>query len=109
MSDNKLKNRIKNENIQCKLEVAPMEDKIRETRLRWFGHVQKKPVDATVRKIDWFEVTGTSRDRKIPKKIWIEIVRNDIKTLYLTDNTLDMTEWKSKIHVPILVNRDWRW
>lgn len=34
MSDNKLKNRIKNENIQCKLEVAPMEDKIRETRLR---------------------------------------------------------------------------
>lgn len=35
-----------------------------------------------------------------PKKTWIEIVRNDIKTLNLTDKiTLEQTEQKRKIHI----------
>lgn len=28
--------------IQGKLDVVPIEDKMGETRLRWFGHVQKR-------------------------------------------------------------------
>lgn len=35
-----------------------------------------------------------------PKKTWIEIVRNDLKTLNLTDKiTLEQTEQKRKIHI----------
>lgn len=35
---NKVKDRMKEENIHT-LEVVPVEDKMGETRLRWFGHV----------------------------------------------------------------------
>ena len=40
--------RIRNEVIRDLVNVAPIEDKMRETRLRWFGHV-KRSVDAPVR------------------------------------------------------------
>lgn len=35
MSGNTLKDRIKNGNVWCKLEVALKEDKMKETILRW--------------------------------------------------------------------------
>lgn len=38
ISGNTLEDRIKNNNIQDTLEVAPVEDKMRVTRLSWFGH-----------------------------------------------------------------------
>lgn len=40
-----IENRIRNKCVQGKLEVAQIEDKI-ENRLRWFGHVQHRLVDA---------------------------------------------------------------
>lgn len=42
-----------------------------------FGHVQKGPIDAILRNIDSLDVTGTSRKRERPKKIWIETVKNN--------------------------------
>ena len=35
-----LKDRIRNEHIREMVGVAPIEDKMRENRLRWFGHIQ---------------------------------------------------------------------
>ena len=35
-----LKDRIRNEHIWEMVGVAPIEDKMRENRLRWFGHIQ---------------------------------------------------------------------
>lgn len=65
---NKLEDRIKNKNIRDKLGVAPLEDKIRENRLRWFGYVYRRPIDTAFRKIDFLEVTGISRRRGGHKK-----------------------------------------
>ncbi|GMP36936.1 hypothetical protein CsSME_00008867 [Camellia sinensis var. sinensis] len=36
--------------------VAPIEDKLRENRLRWFGHIQRRPTEAVVKRCD--AVTG---------------------------------------------------
>lgn len=47
--------------IRDKLEVASKEDNIRKTLLRWFGHVQSRSVDVSVEKIDFLELTSTSR------------------------------------------------
>lgn len=59
-----------------------------------------------VRKID-LDVIGTSRGMGRLEKTWIKSVRNDYKTLNLTDKiTLDWTEWKRKIHVGGPVNSD---
>lgn len=51
-----------NKNFKYLQEVAPIEDKIRETYLGWFGHVQRRPIDTTVKKIGCLEVTGTSTE-----------------------------------------------
>lgn len=46
-------NKIKNENVKGKLEVVVIENKMRENRLIWFGHVNRKPTNAPIRKYDY--------------------------------------------------------
>ena len=40
--------RIRNDDIRDCLGVAPIEEKLVQHRLRWFGHVQKRPSEAPV-------------------------------------------------------------
>ncbi|VDO93777.1 unnamed protein product [Heligmosomoides polygyrus] len=64
--------RIRNEAIRQKFGVAPIADKMREARLRWYGHVLRGKEDS-VRKIGLnFEVTG-KRPRGRPKQRWAEV------------------------------------
>ena len=44
--------RIRNGVIRSLAEVAPIEEKLRETRLRWFGHVKRRSVAAPVRRCE---------------------------------------------------------
>lgn len=44
--------------IRKKVEVIPIEDKLREGRLRWFGHVQLRPRDASVQRNDLTHIEG---------------------------------------------------
>jgi len=41
--------KIGNEVIKGKREVASIEDKMREARLRWCGHIRRRSMDAPVR------------------------------------------------------------
>ena len=34
------------------VEVAPIEDKLRKNRLRWFGYICHRPTDAVIRRSD---------------------------------------------------------
>ena len=40
--------RVRNDYIRDRLEVAPIEEKLVQHRLRWFGHVQRRPSEAPV-------------------------------------------------------------
>lgn len=44
-----------------------------------FWSLQRRHVDAIVRKIDCLKVTETSSEKGIPKKAWIELVRDNLK------------------------------
>ena len=66
--DKTLKDRIQNEHIREMVWVAPIEDKIRENRLRWFGHIQQKPLDALVRKSDLLTIHDNASGRGRPKQ-----------------------------------------
>lgn len=94
------KDRIRNENIRERVGVAPIEDKMRENRLRWFGHVQRRPLTAPVRKSDIVQIEGNARGRGRPKLTWVELVKKDMVACDLTEEmTLNRAEWKHRIHV----------
>ena len=38
--------RVRNDDICDRLEVAPIEEKLVQHRLSWFGHVQRRPPEA---------------------------------------------------------------
>ncbi|KAG5611910.1 hypothetical protein H5410_023191 [Solanum commersonii] len=77
MCGNTRSDKIRNEVIREKVGMASVVDKLREARLRWFGH---------------------RRGRGRPKKYWGEVIRQDLAQLHLTeDMTLDRKEWRSRI------------
>ena len=43
------KDRIRNDDIRDKLGVAPIQEKLVQHRLRWFGQIQRRPPEASVR------------------------------------------------------------
>ncbi|KAG5620699.1 hypothetical protein H5410_005917 [Solanum commersonii] len=61
---------IRNVNIRDKAEMASMVDKMREGRLRWFGHVKRQYVDALLRRCEMLVIVGSRRGRGRPKKYW---------------------------------------
>ncbi|KAG5595319.1 hypothetical protein H5410_036551 [Solanum commersonii] len=92
--------KIRNEVIREKVGVAPVVDKLREARLRWFGHVRRRCVDALVRRCEGLAIKGTRRGRSRPKRYWGEVIRQDLAQLHITeDMALDRKEWRSRIKV----------
>ncbi|KAF3652347.1 hypothetical protein FXO37_17559 [Capsicum annuum] len=82
--------RVWNETIREKVGVTPVECKMREARLRWFGHVKRRGRDAPVRRCERLALDGFRRGRGRPKKYWGEVIRRDMEQLQLTeDMTLD--------------------
>ncbi|VDO96926.1 unnamed protein product [Heligmosomoides polygyrus] len=70
--------RIRNGVIRQKFSVAPIADKMREARLRWYGHVLRGK-EENVRKIGLnFEVSG-KRPRGLPKQRWAERYTRTLK------------------------------
>ena len=50
---------MENEEIFLKIGVAPIDEKMRESCLRWFGHVQRRVINEPVRKSELIQVEGT--------------------------------------------------
>jgi hypothetical protein len=42
------RNQVQNNDTHDRLVVASIEEKLVQRRLRWFGHVQRRPLEATV-------------------------------------------------------------
>ena len=57
------RDRIRNDDIRERVGVAPIEEKLVQHRLRWFGHLQRRPPEAPVRSeiISCFETTRRCR------------------------------------------------
>ena len=66
--------------------VAPIVEKLVENRLRWFGHVERRPVDAVVRRVNQMEESQIKRGRGRPKKTIRETIRKDLEFNELDPN-----------------------
>lgn len=77
------------------LKVAPIADILNESRLRWYGHVVRRPDDHVVKCIS---ITVHERGRGRPKTTWMTNVRRDMKDLRLTpDDAFERSKWRPTI------------
>ncbi|XP_059288515.1 uncharacterized protein LOC132041846 [Lycium ferocissimum] len=67
--------RIRNEDILGNIRVTSVEDKMRESRMRWYKYVQRRCTDAPIRRCERLSVDDFKRGRGRPKKYWGEMVR----------------------------------
>ena len=99
------KDRIRNDRIRADLEIAPIDAKLREHRLRWFGHVFRRHISTPVRSCDRILVGKGSRNRGRPKMRWRDVVKNDLDLLQLNINLVhDRNHWRDRIHVADPIN-----
>ena len=87
MCDKTMVDRIKNYECREKLRVASISAKMRENKLRWFGHVRRKTFDAPLRRIESIIVEG-KRSRGRPRRTWDEQIKKDLKE---THHSKDLT------------------
>nr|XP_016494737.1 PREDICTED: uncharacterized protein LOC107813928 [Nicotiana tabacum] len=62
------KDKIRNEVIRDKVRVTSVEDNLRESRLRWFGHVKRRDEDAPVRRCERLTMAGLRKGKGRLKK-----------------------------------------
>ena len=92
--------RIRNEVIRDLVQVAPIEEKMRENRLRWFGHVKRWSMDDPVRRCERANIPRGKRGRSRPKKSLDEVIREDLKVVGLSEDLAqDRRLWRDIIKI----------
>ena len=95
------RDRIRNDEIRDKIGIAPIEEKLIQHRLRWYGHVQRRPSDAPVRVGILRRDENIKRGRGRPRLTWNEVVKRDLKAWNVpTEMVSDRSAWRLAIHVP---------
>ena len=80
--------------------MAPIIDKLRHNRLKWYGHIVRWSVNGLINRVEAFHVEKHRRERGRPKKYLEETLQNDMSELRLSSLlVLDRTMWKERIHV----------
>jgi len=94
-----LRDKKRNDDIRRILGVACITDKVREARLRWFGHVQRREEEDCARRILEADVRG-QRSRGRQRKRWIDVVKYNMEDLRV--DLMDVenkAEWRRRTHV----------
>jgi hypothetical protein len=68
MSGKTRRDKIRNDTIRERVGVAPIVENLVENKLRWFVHVERRPVDTVVRRVDQMEESQLKRGKGRPRK-----------------------------------------
>ncbi|KAK3564226.1 hypothetical protein QTP86_011199 [Hemibagrus guttatus] len=86
--------RIRNEYIRGTAHVGRLGDKVREARLRWFGHVQRRESEYTGRRMLDMELPGR-RQRGRPKRRYMDGINEDMKLVGASvEDSEDRDRWR---------------
>ncbi|KAK3548214.1 hypothetical protein QTP70_005159 [Hemibagrus guttatus] len=90
--------RIRNEYIRGTAHVGRLGDKVREARLRWFGHVQRRESEYIGRRMLDMELPGR-RPRGRPKRRYMDGINEDMKLVGASvEDAEDRDRWREMIH-----------
>ena len=86
------KDKISNEHIRSTVKVERLGMKMREGRLRWYGHVMRKDQEYVGRKMMEMELPGKRR-RGRPKRRFLDVVKeymeeDGAKEMYIEDRKM---------------------
>ena len=95
-----LKDKIRNDHIRERVGVAPISEKMREYRLRWYGHIQRRELDELVRIVEQMVREPYIRNRGRPKRTLDEVIQRDMLVRGLSPGmTSDRAKWRRVTHV----------
>ena len=78
------RDQVWNDDIHDRLGVAPIDKKFVQHRLRWFGHVQRRPPEAPMRSGILSQDSNVKRGRGRPKLTWVEAIKRRLERMEYT-------------------------
>ena len=92
------KDKIRNEHIRSTVKVEWLGMKMREGRLRWYGHVMRRDQEYVGRKMMEMELAGKTK-RGRPKRRFLDMVKEDMEEVGAKEMDIeDRKMWRMMIH-----------
>ena len=89
--------KIRNEFIRGTIHVRQLGDKMREGRLRWWGHIMRREEDYIGNRMLRMELPGC-RKRGRTKRRYMDVVKEDMRMAGVTEGAVgDREKWKKRI------------
>ncbi|KAK6742586.1 hypothetical protein RB195_010067 [Necator americanus] len=96
LDDRCKKEKVSNDTVRSIFGVVPITEKMKEARLRWFGHVLRREEDSVVKTALKLDVSRV-RPRGRTKIRWLDRVKLDmIDACLCTGDAMDRTKWKTR-------------
>ena len=88
------KDKIRNEYVRGTTKIAKLGDKLRNVRLRWYGHVKRREEDYVEKRMMEMAVPGI-RKRGRPRRRWMDLVREDMERVGAKEgDEVDRVKWR---------------
>jgi hypothetical protein len=95
-----LLDKVPNDTLRANVSVTDVRAKMRQARLRWFGHIRRRSPDYVANVVDRLEVSGR-RPRGRPRMSWRQVLDKDMEAVGVTaEQTADRSFWRSKTKAP---------
>ena len=88
------KDKIRNEYVRGAAKIAKLRDKLRNARLRWYGHVKRREEDYVGKRMMEMAAPGRIK-RGRPKRRWMDLMREDIEKVGAREgDEVDRVKWR---------------